>query len=319
MKNLLSAGIAGIALLLALSNPVHAAEWKPDKDFTWIVGYPPGGSVDLFTRIAARQLSIKTGRAVVVANRPGADGIIAMGMAAKSAPDGYTLVSVGGPVISKNTVPEFGNDLVPIGLLASSPIVLVAASSAHINGAAELFASIKKSPGKWSFASSGTGSPQHLAGVLLNVMLGTDLVHVPYKGGAAALNDVLGGQVPLAMLGPSTVLPFIASGRLTAIAVTTKNRSLALPNVPTLSESGLAGFDASQWIAAAVPAKVEKNRVEQLHTWMDEIIASPEMQKALQDSGMSPGTGSVESLQKSLQADTIRWKQLAKERHLLLD
>jgi tripartite-type tricarboxylate transporter receptor subunit TctC len=319
MKKFVFTLSAMLAATLLVVHPVFAADWVPEKDFTWVVGYPPGGSVDFLTRLAAKKLSEKTGRAVVVDNRPGANGVIAMQAVAKGATDGYTIISIGGPVVSKNFVPEFGKDLTAVALIATAPMVLVAPSTSKVRNAAELFAEIKKTPSTWSFGSSGAGSPQHLAGELVNSMLGTDMVHVAYRGGGPAVNDVIGGQIPLAILGPSTVLPFIKAGRLKPLAVTSKSRSDVLPQVPTFSESGLSGFDATQWVAVAVPFGVARDKATRIHELLSQIIASPEMQQALVTNGMSAGQGSLDSLRDFFKADTDKWKTLVLQRKLLLE
>ena len=187
------------AATLALALPGHAAgdpaAWPNAKPITWLVGFPPGGSLDVLTRMAARQLAEKTGQSVVVENRPGASGAIALQAAARAAPDGYTLITVPGPILSKTNPPEIGRELVGIAMLAQGPMVLVGGAANAPSTVAELIAAMRKDPGAWSYGSSGNGTSQHLAGELFNTMSGTAMRHIPYKGGGQAVTDVVGGQV----------------------------------------------------------------------------------------------------------------------------
>lgn len=312
-----------IGAALALSLAARAADertgWPHDKPFTWIVGYAPGGSLDVLTRLAARQLAEKTGQSVVVENRPGASGVIALQAAAKADPDGHTLISVPGPVLFNRPVPRLGQDLVAVAMLAQGPMVLVGPASNGPSTLSELIEAMRQDPKAWSYASSGTGTSQHLAGELLNMAAGTSMTHVPYKGGGQAVVDVVGGQIPLAMLGVTPVLPHIRSGKLKAYAVTTRYRIDSLPDVPTMQEAGVAGYDAAQWYIVAAPAGTPADRIAQLNAWLGEITASDELKPALASSGSVAGRGSPQQTQDFVAADTRKWQDVARRSKLDLD
>jgi tripartite-type tricarboxylate transporter receptor subunit TctC len=304
-----------LAATLVVALPGHAAgdpaAWPNAKPITWLVGFPPGGSLDVLTRIAARQLAEKTGQSVVVENRPGASGAIALQAAAKASPDGYTLITVPGPILSKTNPPEIGRELVGIAMLAQGPMVLVGSAANTPSTVAELIAAMRKDPGAWSYGSSGNGTSQHLAGELFNTMNGTTMRHIPYKGGGQAVIDVVGGQVPLAILGATPVLPHIKSGKLKAYAVTTSYRIDSLPDVPTMQEAGVKGFDAAQWYVIATPKGAAADVLARLNGWINEIAVSNEMKPALLASGSVPGKLSARETQAFVDADTARWRELA--------
>lgn len=314
-RGALSALALGVACLVA---PLAHADDK-NAVLTWLVGFPPGGTADVITRGVAQQLSKLSGQTVVVENRPGASGALALQQAAKAPANGNLLITVPGPLLHANPVPEFGKELRAVALMAQGPMVLVApASSAPVDFQA-LVKAMKANPTEWSYASSGNGTSQHLAGELLNQMAGTQAVHVPYRGGGQAIADVVGGQVPLALLGASPVLPHIQSGKLKAYGVTTKQRLELLPQVPSLQESGLAGYDASQWFAAAVPAGTPAARIEQLNRWIATALDTPAVKGMIRASGNVKGTGSAQEVEAFLVKDTERWRALASKAKLKLD
>lgn len=304
-----------VAAALALALPGHAAgngaAWPNGKAITWLVGFPPGGSLDVLTRIAARQLAERTGQPVVVENRPGASGAIALQAAAKAAPDGYTLITVPGPILSPANPPEIGRELVAIATLAQGPMVLVGGAATAPTTVSELVAAMRKNPDAWSYGSSGNGTSQHLAGELFNTSAGTAMRHIPYKGGGQAVIDVVGGQVPLAILGATPVLPHIKSGKLKAYAVTTSYRIDSLPDVPTMQEAGIPGFDAAQWYVIGAPQGVPVDVLVKLNGWINDIAASADMKPALLASGSVAGRHTAQQAQAFVDADTRRWKALA--------
>ncbi|MFS4515533.1 tripartite tricarboxylate transporter substrate binding protein, partial [Delftia tsuruhatensis] len=248
LRPLAAAALLALALptARAADSPAHAPQGKP---ITWIVGFAPGGSLDVLTRHVARQLEARAGVSVVVENRPGASGAIGLQAAAKAPADGLTLVSVPGPQLSGPRQPEVGRELTAVAVMARGAMVLVGPAPGAAGSLGELVAAMKAKPGQWSYASSGTGTSQHLAGELLNALAATSMVHVPYKGGGQAVTDVVGGQIPLAMLGVTPVLPHIQSGRLKAYAVTSATRIDSLPDVPTMREAGVPGYEATRWYA----------------------------------------------------------------------
>ncbi|KQP46270.1 tripartite tricarboxylate transporter substrate binding protein [Pseudorhodoferax sp. Leaf274] len=301
------------AAVLAAGDP---GAWPNAKPITWIVGFPPGGTVDVLTRVAARKLGEKTGQPVVVENRPGASGAIALQAAAKAAPDGYTLVTVPGPVLYATQPPEVGNELVAVGMLAQGPMVLVSGLPNAPAQMSDLIHAIKKDPAAWSYASSGSGTSQHLAGELFNVRAGTAMAHVPYKGGGQAVVDVVAAHIPLGMLGVTPVLQQIRSGKLKAYAVTTSYRIESLPDVPTMQEAGLKNYEAAQWYAVAAPRGVPAAAVQQLNAWVNEIAASADLQPALVASGSVAGKGSARDAQQFIASDNRKWKELAESSKL---
>jgi tripartite-type tricarboxylate transporter receptor subunit TctC len=314
------ATLAVTAAQLFASSVVHAqADTWPSKAITWIVGFPPGGTVDVLTRVAAQQLSKKVGQPVIVDNRPGASGVIALRAAARSAADGTTLITVPGPILFAQPAPQIGGELAPVMELADGPMVLVGPASQARPSLKDVIADARKDPSAWSFGTSGGGTSQHLAGEMLNQMAGVKMTHIPYKGGAAALNDVVGGQVPLAMLGSSTVLPFVHSGQLKAYAVTSANRVASLPDVPTMAEAGLTGYAATQWFAVAVPAKTPSAIVQKLNAALREIAASSDFKKAVDAAGMEPRPGSPEDLQGFVSSDSKKWNDLVQKAGIHLE
>ncbi|MET4577242.1 Bug family tripartite tricarboxylate transporter substrate binding protein [Ottowia thiooxydans] len=315
--------LLAVTATLCLPSTVLAAgdpgAWPNTKPITWIVGFAPGGTLDVLTRIAARKLGEKTGQPVVVENRPGASGVIALQTAAKAAPDGYTLISVPGPVLYATQPPEVGKELVAIATLAQGPMVLVSGVPNPPAQVYDLIQAMKKSPAAWSYASSGSGTSQHLAGELFNVSAATAMTHVPYKGGGQAVADVVGAQIPLGMLGVTPVLQHIKSGKLKAYAVTTSYRIESLPDVPTMKEAGLKNYDAAQWYVVAAPKGTPTAQIQQLNTWVNEITSSAELKSALVASGSVAGKGSATDTQQFIESDTRKWRDLAKSLKLDLN
>lgn len=316
------AGVLAGAAMLAVPLAALAAEeqpWPQARLITWIVGFAPGGTDDVLARAVARKLGEKTGQAVIVENRPGGSGLVALEAASRAPADGYTVVTVSGPTLFKQKAPEIGKELTAIAMLAQGPMVLVGTAADAPADLSALLQAARREPGKWSYATSGAGSSQHLAGELLNTMAGTTMPHVPYRGGAAAVTDVIGGQVPLAMLGVTPVLAYVKAGKLKAYAVTTSHRSEVLPSVPTMEEAGLKGYEASQWYVAAAPRGTAPERIAQLNTWIEAIVGAPEFKPTLDTGGSTAGKGSPEQTQEFVKGDTRRWKALAEKARLGLE
>jgi tripartite-type tricarboxylate transporter receptor subunit TctC len=299
-----------VTLVGALS-PVSAQGSDTRATITWLVGFPPGGTADAITRGVAQQLTRLSGQTVVVENRPGASGALALQQAAKSAADGNTLITIPGPLLYPNAVPEVGKELHAVAMMALGPMVLVAPSTTAPADFASLLKAMKAAPQQWSFATSGNGTSQHLAGELFNQMAGTQAIHVPYKGGGQAIADVVGAQVPLAVLGASPVLPHIQSGKLKAFAVTTSERLSLLPEVPTFRELGLKGYEASQWFAVAMPATTPTARIQQLNEWINTALDTPAVKELVSKSGNVRGNGSPQSVESFLIKDGEKWNSLA--------
>ena len=314
------------AAALHCSAPVCAAEGaNPARPLRVIVGFPPGGPVDLQARIVLQKLGSSLKQSVVIDNRPGADGALGNEIVAKSAPDGYTLLyGSAGHVINhilrgKALPYDTMRDFAPAGILTGSPYLLVAHPSFAPNTVSELIALAKSQPGSISYASSGSGSTPHLAGEYLKMVARIDLVHVPYKGAAPALNDVLGGHVPLTILGPPPVLPYIKSGKIKALAVTTLQRFSALPQVPTIAEAGFPGFDVGAWYGFYAPAKAPTEVVTLLNRELCAILAQPEVRERLGMLGLDVIGSTTEAHAAHIQADLVRWAPVIKASGMRID
>lgn len=314
MKSAIRSGVAWLALTCAGVSPLSSQAqpslpW-PAKQITWVVGFVPGGTADVLTRVAARDLTSRTGLNVVVENKPGASGAIALQQVARSkARDGY-LITVPGPLIYPTPQPAIGKELAPVMLMAQGPMVIVGPSQRALPTLADVLAHARQRPERWSYGSSGNGTSQHLAGELLNQYAGTHIVHVPYKGGGQAVSDVAGGQIPLAILGSAPVLPQIKAGALKAYAVTTSVRLEALPDVPTVAEAGFPGYDASQWFSVAASPSVDAVVLDQLNAALQQTVRSPAFQAAVNNAGMVASGGSRDDLQQFIADDTAKWQKL---------
>jgi tripartite-type tricarboxylate transporter receptor subunit TctC len=312
--------IASLATIGTTASLAQTASRYPEKPITWIVGFPPGGSIDGITRLVAKKIESALGQSVVIDNRPGASGAIAMGAAARATPDGYTLVTVAGPDVPAKAVPELGKELAGVAALGAGAMVLVGTTAAPMPPSLkDLLAAAKASPDKYTFGSSGIGSSQHLAGELINQMAGTKMTHVPYKGGGEAVNNLLGGQLPLAVLGIPPVLPHIRSGKLKAYGVTTSSRSSTLPDVPTLNEAGLVGFDANQWYVVATAAGVPADRIQKLNAAISQALKDPEIIAGFLAVGVEPFVASPQETVKFVMSDQKRWRDLAQKAKISLD
>ncbi|MDM0022189.1 tripartite tricarboxylate transporter substrate-binding protein [Variovorax saccharolyticus] len=272
------------------------------------------------TRLVARQVEKTLGQTVVVDNRPGAAGAIALQATARAPKNGLTLVTVPGPILTAVPAPQLGKELSGVAMLAKGPMVLVGTMASPLPASLDaLIANAKQDPKGLAFASSGNGTSQHLAGALINQMAGTQLVHIPYKGGSQAVTDVVGGQVPLGILGITTVLPHIKSGKLRAYGVTTATRSAMLPNTPTLAEAGLKGFDADQWFVVATTAGTPPERITALNSAIAKSLQDPEVLAAFAAAGVTASSATAPQTTEFVAKDVARWQELAKKANLPLD
>ena len=285
MKRLLFRAAALAALALA---PLAAgAQAWPSRPVTLVVPYPAGGPVDVSARLVAQKLQASLGQPVVVENKPGAGGNIGADFVAKSAPDGYTLVMAAiathaiNPVLYPKIPYDPIRDFRPIALVVQVPNVLVLNNDVPAHSVRELIELLKKNPGKFDFASGSTGSTGHLAGELFKQMTGTFMVHIPYKGAAPAVTDLLAGRVHLMFDNLASALPNIRSGKVRALAVTTLKRTSFLKDVPTLDESGLKGFDMTTWWGVMAPAKTPEAVVERLSAGIEAAIRAPDVKERL--------------------------------------
>jgi tripartite-type tricarboxylate transporter receptor subunit TctC len=297
MINKRQAGLALATLVLSLSAVGTAlAQSYPDKPIRLVVPYPPGASTDAVGRIVGQKLSANIGQTVIVDNRAGASGNIGTEFVGRSAPDGYTFVMGTDATHASNSFltanPTFDpiKDFTPLAVVAMNPIALVVHPSVPAKDLNELVAWIKANPGKGGFGSSGTGSPHHLAGELLKARTGAPLIHVPYRGGGPALNDLMGGQISLLFASAITVVPHIQSGKVKAIALTSAKRSGILPNVPTMGES-LDGFEMPSWLAFFGPAKMPDAVTRRLSDELVKVLSDPEVRARLTAAGMDVVAG----------------------------
>jgi tripartite-type tricarboxylate transporter receptor subunit TctC len=315
---------AGSACLLAGSALIGAgsalAENYPSRPVKIVVPFPAGGSNDIVARVIAQKLSERNnGQTFYVENRGGAGGNIGAEAVAGSDPDGYTLLLTAPPPLTINTALyrdlryEPATAFAPVGLIASVPIVLAVHPSLGVGNVGELVALAKAKPGTLFFGSSGNGSTNHLAGELLKSMTGIDIVHVPYKGAAPAMNDLVAGHIPMMFDNIPAVLPQVRAKNINAIAVAGSKRASALPDVPTVSESGVPGFEAAAWFGLVAPAKTPAPVLAKLEGDIDAILEMPDVQKRFDELGAEPGTVSGAAFGKFLADETAKWTKIIRE------
>jgi len=307
-----------IAALLAVFAQNAFAQAYPTHSIRLVVPFPAGGTTDILARAAAQKLSESLGQAVVVDNRPGAAGNIGADLVAKSAPDGYTLLmgTVGTHAINPSLYAKMPydhvKDFVPVVLVAGVPNVLAVYPAFPVNSVAELIALAKSKPGTINFASSGSGTSIHMSGELFKAMAGVDMTHIPYKGSSPALTDLMGGQVQIMFDNLPSALPLIKAGKLRAIAVTSLKRAPALPDVPTISESGLPGFEASSWFGVLAPAGTPSPIVAKINADVNKWLQSPEAREQLLAQGANAAGGTPEQFAAHIRAETEKWAKVVK-------
>lgn len=315
MKRNRAIAAAWAALLVAgtlAALPVFAQAW-PSKPIRVVVPHSPGGVTDVITRLVMQPLSEALGQPIVVENRPGAAGLVGTEMVARAAPDGYTLLMyVDTNTIFPSTVKQLAHDpdasFAPITLVARGSHVIVAHPSVPAANLKELIAYAKQNPGQLSYASPGSGSPQHLAAEILKREAGIEMTHIPYKGGGQAIGDVVGGNVKLGLLGMVPVLPHVKSGRLKVLAVTGASRSALLPDVATVAESGLPGFATIQWTGLVAPAGTPPAVVARVHTAMAEVLRQPAIvEKILALGQETSASATPDEFQQMIRAELKRW------------
>ena len=298
----------------------------PNRAIRLVVPYPPGSSTnDILGRALALRLSAALGYQVVVDNRAGASGNVGSELVAKSTPDGYTLlIGVAGPLaVGPSVYSKLGynpiTDLAPLAMYASIPYVFVVNPSLPVTNVKELIALAKAKPGELNFASSGNGGSPHLCGELFKVMAGVDIVHVPYQGAAIAMTDVLGGRVPLICTGATALSAHIKSGRVRPIGGAGLKRSPLLPDLPTISEQGLSGFEVNSWTGLLAPAKTPEPIVRRLYEAVAKIVNSEDMKDFLASVGAEPTLMDPREFAAYLKADTAKWAKVVKAANLKLD
>jgi tripartite-type tricarboxylate transporter receptor subunit TctC len=302
------------------AGPIARAQDYPSRQITLIAPWPAGGAVDALCRAVAPHLTERLGRSVVVENRPGAGSVIGTAAGAKASPDGYTMVMAGSGSLAisatmyKKLPYDPVKDFVPMVLGAKIPFVLVVTPSLPVHSVAELVTYAKENPGKLSFASGGPGSPHHLYGELLKSMTGIEMTHVPYKGSAPALTDVIAGHVPLLFSDTVPSLPQIREGKVRALGVSTAVRLPSAPEIPPIAEAGVPGFDAAGWGVFSVPAGTPKETVSKLQNALNSALALPDVQQQIIRLGMIPGSpSSPEELQRFIDSEIVRWGKVVQQ------
>lgn len=302
---------------LAAASTLAAAQGFPNKPITLVVPYAAGGGHDAMARVLAERLSARIGQTVLVDNKAGANGMLGAEFVTRAAPDGYTLLFsspaeiVISPTAYKTMRYDPTKDLTPVTLAGMTPLVVVANPSTNVKNMAELIALAKAQPGKLSFGTAGNASSQHLAGALLNNMAGIDLQHIPYKGAGPATNDVLGGQIPFAIVGMAPVLGHIRAGKLVPLAVTQSTRLSWFPGLPTVGETaGLKGFEATHWMGVLAPGNTPPEIVSKLHSEIAAVLNVPETRARLISMGIEPVANTPAEFRAFLVADRERFARM---------
>jgi tripartite-type tricarboxylate transporter receptor subunit TctC len=310
-----------LALLAVFISAQADAQSFPSKPVTMVVGFEPGGGTDTVARVVAKFLADNLGQQVVVENRAGAGGNIAVDSTIKSAPDGYTMVlaNVGSLTVNPHLM-KLGydplHDLAPVTMAVVFPNIIVTHPKANAKTLAEFVQRAKDKPGTVTYGSSGVGGAGHLAGALLEQMAHIQLVHVPYKGGGPAMRGLVGGEIDSYISTPVAAMPHLQSGRVFAIASTGAKRSTALPNVPTIAESGYPGYEAVNWYAYLVPAKTPRPIVEQLNRELGKVLRTPAAVKLLENQGVDPEPTTPEALGAYMKREYETWGKVVKQANI---
>ena len=314
-------------LLAALAAAALAVPWGaqaqsyPDHPIRFVVPYPPGGGTDVIARIVQGKLQAALGQNIVIDNKGGAGGSVGTDIVAKAPPDGYTVLftlnsHTVNPAIYAKLPFDTLKDFEPVGTVASLPQILVANPQFPANSVPELIALAKAKPGTLAYASVGVGSPGHLAGELFKLRTGTQMTHVPYRGGGPAVTDVMGGQVPLLWVSIPAAAQFVKTGKLKALGVSTLKRSAAFPDVATLQEAGVPDFEVDSWYAIFVPAKTPKPVIDKLNRALNSTLQDPDIRDKLLAQGSEAVGGTPEALGQAVNLELVKWAKLAKDANI---
>ena len=315
MKNFLMTIAAGA---LAFIGAVHAQSY-PSKSIRYVVPYAPGGSTDIVARVLALKLSEAMGQQVVVDNRPGAGGAIGADIVAKSPPDGYTMVTAVTSIMAINQFlyrklpydPE--KDFAPVTQVGSLPLILVIHPSLLAKNVREFIAIAKAKPGQLNYGSSGVGTATHMTTELFKAMAGVDLVHIPYKGSGQVMGDVIGGQLALIFDQIVSSLPHVQGGKLRMLAITSAKRFPSLPDLPTIAESGVPGYESISWAGVAVPAGTPKEIVARLHAEIVKVLAMPDIRERFLRDGIETIGSTPEQFSEHIRRERIKWAKVVKD------
>lgn len=318
-------GLSMAALVLGALAGTASAQTYPDRSITLVVPFAAGGSTDLVARILAQKLTEQMGQSVVVENRAGAGGNIGAAAVSKATPDGYTLLygtistHTLNPLMAKKSAYDPVKDFEPVALIGNIPNVLVVNPSVPAKNVQELIALAKANPDKYSYASSGVATPLHLSGEMFNAMAGTKMAHVPYRGAGPAMNDLVAGQVPVLFDNLPSSVEFIKAGKIRALGVTTKTRVAQMPDIPTLDEQGLKGYETYSWQAIFTPPKTPKPIVDKLNAEVKKALADPALQQRLNDLTMTVTFSSPDALAKFVQDQLALWGPITKATGVQVD
>jgi tripartite-type tricarboxylate transporter receptor subunit TctC len=314
-----------LCLALALAPlAAWAQETWPAKPLRFILPFPPGGGTDILGRMIAERLSAALGQPVVIENRGGAGGNVGTEAAARSAPDGYTIVLVApslaiSPTLYSKLNYDAVKDFAPVSLVATVPNVVITQPSLNVGSLQEFAALARSKPGGLNFGSGGSGTSNHLAGELFNIVADVKLVHIPYKGVNLAMQDVLAGNVHFVVIGIPAAAPHIKAGKLRALAVLAPSRSAALPEVPTAGEAGMPAFEVTTWYGVLAPAATSRNVVNRLNAELVRIMHSPEMKEKLAATGTDPLTSTPEEFAAYLRQEIAKWGDVVRKANLKAD
>lgn len=318
--------IAGLVALAPFMSAAHAQNDYPNRPIRMIVGFPPGGGTDVVARLVAPKLTEAWGQQVVIDNRTGATGTIGAGLVAKANADGYTLLM--GHASSNTIAPSLfsrlsydaAKDFAPITLAASVPHIVVVHPSVEVRNIKELIAYAKARPGQLTFPSAGNGSTPHLAGEIFNMVAGVKLVHIPYKGSGQSVQDLIAGQVKTAFDTTPTVMSFVNSGKLRALAVTSRKRLASLPDVPTMTEAGVAGYEMSSWYGLFAPAGTPPGIVRKVHAEVSRAQAAPDVRARLEQLGADDThTATPEEFARHVKSEIARYAAVIKAAGIRMD
>ncbi len=323
MRNVFLAVIRVLGLGMLLAGYAAAQQDYPNKPIRFVTPYPPGGGTTFVARLISQKLTERWGQPVIVDNRPGGNTIIGTEAVAKAPADGYTILLVGNSQVLNDLLlhPPYDilKDFAPVSLLVRNNYILVVNASLPPNNLQEFIAYAKARPGQLNVASTGSGSSQHLMGELFNILTGVKLQHIPYKGGAGGMTDLLGGSVQASFSNSVAVIPQITSGRLKGLAVTGDKRLAAVPQVPTYAEAGLAGYNPKNWLGVAAPAGTPKAIIDKLSAEIGKIMALPDIREKLASSGQEPFYGRPEQAAAQMKSDHTEYARVIKTANIKLE
>ncbi len=316
--------LTAVACALAASGFAWAADNYPTRPIRIVVAYTPAGTTDILARVIGQKMNEAWGQPVIIDNRPGANGNIGTEYAAKATPDGYTLLlTTAGPhginpSLYRRINFDAVKDFAPIALIALVPNILVVNNNVPARNVKELIAYAKANPGKVNYGSPGAGSTAHLSMELFKSMTGTDLVHVPYKGSAGVMNDLIGGQIAVTMDNMPPYLPQVKAGKIRALAITPAKRSPAVPDLPTIAEAGVRGYESGAWFGLLAPAKTPRDIIAKLNAETLRILQLPDVKARLVELGAEPAGGTPEQFGAHIKSEIAKWAKVIKDANVEL-